>query len=180
MDNGTAYISKSTNAVPVYKYTEDTHQVTNIQIGAIYMNECFGIHPAGEWDNDFVVFRNASGVVDVGVFGNEKPIKIKYVERKSNGSTLLVNSPDSEGYYTHTLSKAMNWYIKKTQQPKALPAGTQLKIKDATTGGDHYTRMACKKAKQPGENVFTELNPGDVFFVDYITTGSMPGNRSIY
>jgi len=39
--------------------------------------------------------------------------------------------------------------------------------------------MACKMAKLSGEREFKELNPGGVFWIDFLTIGSMPYNRSI-
>ena len=86
-----------------------------------------------------------------------------YGTKKSNGSTLINNPLDNEGYYVHTLSQTMNWYIGTQKQSTTLKAGTQLKIKDCTTGSDHYYRIACKKAKRPTDSEFVELNPGGVF-----------------
>ncbi|MGN0307599.1 MAG: hypothetical protein ACI4DN_05225 [Lachnospiraceae bacterium] len=107
------------------------------------------------------------------------PKRVPYGEKKSNGSTLVDNPMDSQGYYTHTLAKTMNWYIGTAKQSTTLPAGTQIKIKDSTTGSEHYYRIACKKAKRPTDSDFVELNPGGIFWVDFLTLGSMPSNRAI-
>lgn len=179
MYNGKANVSLSKTQVPVFQLNAGHTGVTNKQIGIIYPNECYGTHRT-ETSLDYVVFLNGSGVVELGGFGTVEPEATFYTSRKSNGSTLSVNTPDSQGYYTHTLSKNMNWYIGTTKQSVALPKGTQVKIKDNTTGATYYTRIACSKAKRPTDSTFKELNPGGVFWVDFITTGSMPSTRSIW
>ncbi len=178
MYNGKAYVNTSDRKVPVYELTANELDITNKQIGLIYPNECFGIHPS-EGNVSFVAFRNSSGVPAIGGFVSVEPEYTLYGERKSNGSALEKNTRDSSGYFVHTLSKNMNWYIGDQKQPVSLKAGTQVKIKDCTTGSDKYFRMACKMAKLSGEREFKELNPGGVFWIDFLTIGSMPYNRSI-
>lgn len=178
MYNGTAYVNTSSRQVPVYKLTDNQVDITSTQIGVIYPNECFGMH-GSEGNVSLIAFRNSSGVPTIGGFGSVKPTFTLYGKRKSNGSTLVSNTADSSGYYTHTLAKDMNWYIGTAKQSVALPKGTQVKIKDCTTGSSNFYRIACKKAKKPGESTFKELNPGGTFWVDFLTIGSMPSNRAI-
>lgn len=45
--------------------------------------------------------------------------------------------------------------------------------------GSSFFRMACKIAKLSGEHEFKELNSGGVFWVDFLTIGSMSYDRSI-
>lgn len=178
MYNGTAYVNTSNRQVPVYRLTNNSCDVTNEQIGTIYPNECFGFH-GGEGSASLIAFRNSSGTPQIGGIVDNHPEYTLYGTKKSNGSTLINNPLDNEGYYVHTLSKTMNWYIGTQKQSTTLKAGTQLKIKDCTTGSDHYYRIACKKAKRPTDSEFVELNPGGVFWVDFLTICSMPSNRAI-
>ena len=180
MYNGKAYVNISNQYIPVYALDSSQINITNQQIGTIYPNECFGMHPT-EGNYPFVTFRNSSGSTSIGAFAtNNWPTMVLFRERKSNGTSLLVNSPDNEGYYQHTLSKNMNWYIGGELQSPYLPQGTIVKVSDCTTGSTHYYRMACKQAKRPGETQFTELNPNGIFWVDFLSTGSMPSNRSMW
>lgn len=178
MYNGTAYVNVSDRKVPVYRLTENCCEITNEQIGTIYPNECFGLH-SGEGSATQITFRNSSGVPTIGGIVDVFPDCTLYGKKKSNGSTLVDNPLDKEGYYVHTLAKSMNWYIGTQKQSTTLKAGTQLKIKDCTTGADHFYRIACEKAKKPGETEFSKLNPNGVFWVDFLTIGSMPSNRAI-
>lgn len=180
MYNGTAYVSTNSTKVPVYEFDEYDVNLTNNRIGWINPNECFGMHPT-EADIPFVAFRNASGGTSIGgINPSDKLTCVLYGKKKSNGTTLLDNPLDSDGYYRHTLSKEMNWYIGSTKQLNPLPKGTLIQISDCTTGSDHYYRIACKKAKRPTDTKFKELNPGGIFWIDFLTTGSMPSNRSLW
>ena len=173
MYNGKAYVNTSNRKAPVYQLTPNEIDITNTQIGLIYPNECFGMHRS-EGNVDFIVFRNSSGGISRGGFGSVEPDYTLYGTRKSNGSSLVVNNPVG-GYYIHQLSKNMNWYIGTTKQASPLPAGTQVRIKDCTTGADNPSRIACKGYKKPNQNWVTQD-----FWVDFLQVGSMPSNRAVW
>lgn len=109
MYNGTAYVNVSNEKMPIYRLNSGYTNVTSEQIGTIYPNECYGVH-SGEGSAQLVAFRNASGNTQVGGVVDNFPKRVPYGEKKSNGSTLVDNPMDSQGYYTHTLAKTMNWY----------------------------------------------------------------------
>lgn len=105
MYNGTAYVNVSDRKVPVYRLTENSCEITNEQIGTIYPNECFGLH-SGEGSATQIAFRNSSGVPTIGGIVDVFPNCTLYGKKKSNGSTLVDNPLDKEGYYVHTLAKS--------------------------------------------------------------------------
>jgi len=174
MYNGTAYVNTANQKYPVYQLNSNETDITSKQIGTIYPNECFGIHPS-EGNVMFVVFRNSSGGISIGGFGKAIPPYILYSKKKSNGNILLDNYKDSDGYYIHKLSKNMNWYIGTIKQKKPLEKGTLIRIKDCTTGSSYPTRIACSAYKLKDSNNWIAQK----FWVDYLKIGSMPNTRAI-
>lgn len=144
------------------------------QIGTIYPNECFGKTPS-QGNVDFITFRNSSGGISMGGFGKVEPDYTLYCLRKSNGKSLEINNPDSDGYYNHTLSKNMNWYIEEQKQTSPLPKGTIVKIRsNCAIGANYPSRIVCAGYKKPGKAPVEQK-----FWVDFLTVGSMPNNRAI-
>jgi len=99
-------------------------------------------------------------VPTVGGFDTEnEPTSVLYKLKKSNGTTLVDNTPENFGRYYHTLSKNMNWYIGTTQQANYLPQGTIVEIDgQCETGAVYYYRVASFRAKRPTDTDFIELN----------------------
>lgn len=177
--NGWAYVNLTNNTYTVYDADLKTY------MGVIYPNECFGkINMIIETSADEIIFRKGNGSLEYGFipFASKVPNAFwtPFAGYKSNGKTLEKLESERKGY-RHKVNRGPLRYYVGAKQAGTLPVGTEIIITN-TCGAEHPYRIELLEYKN-SSGIWIKANSSDTSqtaWIDYLTLGSYPDDRSIY
>lgn len=169
--HATASVNTSGQAIPIYNDLVTGKR----KIGTLYNNECFSYLNYGE-NYGCIKFRNSSGTLQYGYIDEETAPDgwaSSFTDFVSNGSTLLPAQGNE-----HVIKRGPLRYYLGSDKAGTLPVGTYVRISD-TCGAEYDHRLRLLEYNSNGS--WVNPNKNDKYaWIDFLTLGSMPGNRAIW